>query len=153
RPHHVFVDTANWNSGSQAWMSTTPLSSAIFRSDGQPRYVEQHTPDGASLQSEYEYDDVGRPAQIRSWINSGSVETWVYSYEGETSVRIGPNSAAVGPGSDEVVGSFGPGFHMTSSWVTINVHADDYEIPDALALVTTYDEFRNPVECFYFDGN
>jgi YD repeat-containing protein len=103
------------------------------------------------IECEFDYDADGKPTAIWTLPDSGMAEQTVYSYDhAERTVRIAKNTPAPEATAPAPVFEEGGGFTVSSTWVSVSVGEDSYEIAEAAAILTKYDSQNRPVEISYF---
>jgi hypothetical protein len=148
-PRRVQVQTAQWIVESQTWAPPVRSFSAVYRLDGQAEQMQRQDPNVAAIHCEFDYDADGRPTAIWSLLDSDEVEQTAYSYdEGQRSVRIakvtGEPETAIPPPS------FGGGFAVSTTWVSIQTSDESYDVVGATSILKKYNSQNRPIEVSYF---
>jgi len=145
----VQVETAQWIAENQTWAPPLRTFSTVYRPDDQAEQMQHPDIAGSATHYEFDYDANGRPTAIWSLSDSGDVEQTAYSYdEGARSVRIAqvtrePETAPPPP-------AYGVGFTLSTTWVSVNISDDSYDLAGATSILTIYDSQNRPIEVSYF---
>jgi hypothetical protein len=75
------TEFATWDLNRDDWQPVEHFTLASFRSDGTISTSDTHNPDVSIAHSRWFYDDAGRVADSKSWMNDGPIDRTVYFYD------------------------------------------------------------------------
>ena len=75
------TEFSTWDLKRDDWQPVEHFTLASFRSDGTISTTDTHNPSGSIAHSRWFYDDAGRVAESKSWMNDGPIDRTVYFYD------------------------------------------------------------------------
>jgi hypothetical protein len=165
--HTLRFEQTTWDADAQAWKPARHVTTAVFRPDGQTVEVVAHNPNGSTSHRACDYDDSGRLAETRSWMNDDAPTRVMYDYDADgrvvLAVQITPDGlrseierstydaagrrtkVAVLPSLPTAAGEVSMSYGVEGSTTSFGA-------PGATTLVTNYDERGLPAAATFHDA-
>jgi hypothetical protein len=165
--HTLRFEQTPWDADAQAWKPVRHVTTAVFRPDGQTVEVVAHNPNGSTSHRAWHYDDSGRLAETRSWMNDDAPTRVTYDYDADGRVRLGVLITPDGLRSETERSTYDAAGRRTKVAVLPSLPAGAGEVPmlhgvegstvsfgapGATTLATDYDERGLPIAAAFHDA-
>lgn len=165
--HTLRFEQTTWDADAQTWKPVRHVTAAVFRPDGGTVEVVTHNPNGSTSHQAHHYDDSGRLAETRSWMNDDAPTRVMYDYDADGRVVLARQVTPDGSWSEIERSTYDEAGRRTKTAVLPSLSTEGGEVcvsygvegsrasygaPGATTLVTDYDERGLPATATFLDA-
>jgi hypothetical protein len=158
------IEQAEWDLAEERWRPPRPGDTVTFLPDGRLSLTEHRNPEGSVARGQCLYDDAGRLAETRFWMNDEPPARVLHSYDpagrhlrtervGADGVRRETESCAYDPSGRKTKTSVLPA-PPPGAATTYGVEGSEqsYTAPGAVTMTTVYGQNGQPEEVSFRDA-